>query len=271
MHRGDPAPAAVIRVLLPGPCRAAVSLFTVIPVPGGGDIGAARARVVLWLPAVGALLAVPAAGLLLAVEAGQHAAVRRLLAAALAIAVLAVLTGGLHLDGLADCADGLGSRRPRAEALAIMRRPDIGPFGVVALVFVIIGQISALAAIPAGPPAAAGLLLAVLTGRVCVVLATGPAFPPARQDGLGTLVAGGTSARARAAWTAVLLAAACGAAAASAGAAVLSVGATIAGLLAGLLLCRAAMRRLGGLTGDVYGAVVELSTAAVLLVLAAFG
>src|SRR5262249_56950232 len=92
--------------------------------PERGTDDAARAS--LGLPAVGLLLSVPAAAVLLAAEAGGHSGPRRLLAAALAIGVLALLTGGLHLDGLADTADGLGSRRLRDEALAIMRRSDIG-------------------------------------------------------------------------------------------------------------------------------------------------
>ena len=116
------------------PLRTSLGLFTVIPVRANPTIGEDdAAQAVRWLPAVGALLAVPVAGVLLAVQAGGHSTPRRLLAATLAIGVLALLTGGLHLDGLADTADGLGSRRPRDEALAIMRRSDIGPFGVAAL------------------------------------------------------------------------------------------------------------------------------------------
>ena len=115
------------------PLRTALGLFTILPVRAAPEIGRDdAARAVLWLPVVGLLLCVPAAAVLLAVEAGGHSGPRRLLAAALAIGVLALLTGGLHLDGLADTADGLGSRRPRDEALAIMRRSDVGPFGVAA-------------------------------------------------------------------------------------------------------------------------------------------
>ncbi len=72
--------------------------------------------------------------------------------------VIAVLTGGLHLDGLADTADGLGSRRPAADALAIMRRSDIGPMGVGALVLVLLVQVTAVAALPRLPLAVAALV-----------------------------------------------------------------------------------------------------------------
>ena len=251
--------------------RNSLSLFTVIPVqaiPGISKDEAARAM--LWLPVVGALIAVPAAGVLLAVEAGGHSTPRDLLAAALAVAALAFLTGGLHLDGLADTADGLGSRRPRHEALAIMRRPDVGPFGVAALVLVLLVQVTALATVRPGWPGAAALTAAVVTGRVAVVLATGPGSPPARPDGFGALVAGSTSHLARITAGAALLAAVAVAAALAWGppTAVRAVIAVLAGLLAGGLLRRLARRRLGGMTGDVFGAVVEVSSAAVLLVLA---
>jgi adenosylcobinamide-GDP ribazoletransferase len=98
----------------------ALSLFTVIPAGVRGVIRRdSAAKALPWLPAVGALLAALASGAMLAVQAGGHSDARRLLGAALAIAVLGLLTGGLHLDGLADTADGLGSRRPSREALAI--------------------------------------------------------------------------------------------------------------------------------------------------------
>jgi adenosylcobinamide-GDP ribazoletransferase len=251
--------------------RTALGLFTVIPVRAVPEIGRDEAsRAVLWLPAVGALLTVHAAGVLLAVEAGGHATPRLLLAAALAVGVLAALTRGLHLDGLADTADGLGSGRPRDQALAIMRRSDVGPFGVVTLLLVVVVQITALATIAPGWPAAASLALAVVTGRVAVVLATGPGSPAARPDGFGALVAGATAPRAMAAAGVALTAVVAVTAALAWGwpAAVRGVAAAVAGLLAGDLLRRAAKRRLGGMTGDVFGALIEVSTTTVLLVLA---
>jgi adenosylcobinamide-GDP ribazoletransferase len=253
------------------PLRAALGLFTIIPVRAAPGISRDEAgRAVLWLPVIGLLLAVPVAGVLLGVAAGGRSTPRLLLAAALAIGVLALLTGGLHLDGLADTADGLGSRRPRDAALAIMRRSDVGPFGVVALIVVLLVQIMALATVPPGWPAAAAAAAAVVTGRVAVVFATGPGSPAARPDGFGALVAGATTSLARLATGAALLAAVSAAAGLAWGlpAAVRGAAAVLAGLLAADLLRRMARRRLGGLTGDVYGALVEVATATVLLTLA---
>ena len=253
------------------PLRAALGLFTILPVKTAPEIGRDdAARAVLWLPVAGLLLAVPAAGVLFAVQAGGDSGPRRLLAAALAVGVLALLTGGLHLDGLADTADGLGSRRPREEALAIMRRSDVGPFGVAALLFTVLVQVTALATVAPGWPEAAALAAAAVTGRTAVVLATGPGSPPARPDGFGALVAGATTMRARVTAAVLLLAVTAAAAGTSWGPypALRAVIAVLAGLCAGELLRRLARRRLGGMTGDVFGALVEVSAAVTLLALA---
>ena len=260
-----PAPAAA-------PWRAALSLFTVIPVAGSAEMRReTAARAVLWLPVLGGLLGAVAAGALLAVEAGGHSGPRRLLAAAIAVAVLGALTGGLHLDGLADTADGLGSRRPRDEALDIMRRSDIGPMGVVALLLVVLLQVTALATVAPGRPEAVALVAAAVTGRVAVILAAGS--PAARPGGFGALIAGSATTRVRAAAVVVLLmvVGAGGAAAGGGALAVRSLAAVVTGLLAAALLQVAASRRLGGMTGDVFGALIEVCTVTVLLVFALSG
>ncbi len=276
-------------------------MFTILPVRVSDPVDADLAsRAVRWLPAVGALLAAPAAALMLAVGpgtgvggAGGDASLRRLLGAVLAVAVLGVLTGGLHLDGLADTADGLASRREAPAALDIMRRGDTGPLGVAALVFAVLLQVAALAVVP-WRLAAPGLVLGAVTARVAVILATGPGFPAARPGGFGALVAGRTPARVCVAAVALLLAAvaafgflAGGAGlfggAGLAGGGVLGAGgvlgggaltarlltAVVAGLLAATGLCVTARGRLGGLTGDVFGAVVEVTMTVTLVALAA--
>lgn len=251
--------------------RTAVSLFTAIPVGGEADLGEGdAARAVLWLPVVGLLLGLAGAVVMLAVGAGGSPGPRRLLGAVLAVALIALATGGLHLDGLADTADGLGSRRAPADALEIMRRSDVGPMGVAALTLVLLIQIAALAAIPRLSVAAMALVLAEVTGRVAVVAATGA--PAARPGGFGALVAGGTTARARALTVAGLgCAIVAGALAAGGptqnGAALAARGlaASLSGLLGGWLVQRMSHRRLGGMTGDVFGAILEVSAAIVLV------
>lgn len=253
----------------PRPAQVAVSMFTIIPVPGSGPVDEDVAgRAILWLPAVGVLLSVPAAAALLAVGLGGGAPLRRLLGAVLAVTVLGVLTGGLHLDGLADTADGLGSRRPRAAALEIMRRGDTGPLGVAALVLAVLLQVTALAALP-GRLAVVGLVLGAVTARTAVIVATGPAFPPARPGGFGALVAGRTPARVCVAAIILLVAAVAGAGELAAGTPLAArlLAATVAGLLAAAAVCVAARSRLGGLTGDVFGAVIELAMTATLIAL----
>lgn len=253
--------------------RAAVSLFTVIPVGGGGELREGdAARAVLWMPAVGLLLGLAGAGVMAGVGAGGADGPRRLLGAALAVALVALVTGGLHADGLADTADGLGSRRAAPEALAIMGRSDVGPMGVAALVLVLLIQVAALAAVPRVSLAAAALVLAQVTGRVAVVVATGS--PAARPGGFGALVAGQTTARARTLTVATLgcaiavaglAAGATGLTSNGAGLAATGLAAAFSGLLAGSLLQQVARRRLGGMTGDVFGAIVEVSAATVLV------
>lgn len=249
--------------------QVAVSMFTIIPVPVPGTVDEDVAgRAILWLPAVGVLLSAPAAVALLAVDLSGGAPLRRLLGAVLAVTVLGVLTGGLHLDGLADTADGLGSRRPRDAALEIMRRGDTGPLGVAALVLAVLLQVTALAALP-GHLAVAGLVLGAVTARTAVIVTTGPAFPPARPGGFGALVAGRTPARARVAALILLLAAVAGAGELAAGIPLAGrlLAATVAGLLAAAAVCVAARSRLGGLTGDVFGAVIELTMTVTLIAL----
>jgi adenosylcobinamide-GDP ribazoletransferase len=275
----------------PGPRRAsawrnALSLFTIIPVRASTEFGPGdAARAVLWLPGAGLLLGLIGGGVLdfvygMGSSGGPADGMRRLLGAVLAVAIIALLTGALHLDGLADTADGLGSRQPAAAALAIMRKSDIGPMGVAALVLALLIQVAALASVPpasAGPAGSvtgtAGLafVLAAVTGRVSVVLATGS--PAARPGGFGALVAGQTSVLARALSIVLLTAAvlAAGLAIGGAGLAARGVAAAGTGLLAGTAMRFIAVRRLGGTTGDVFGAVLEVSATAVLLACALGG
>jgi adenosylcobinamide-GDP ribazoletransferase len=176
----------------------------------------------------------------------------------LAIGVLAALSRGLHLDGLADLADGLGSRKPAAQALEIMKRSDIGPFGVVTLVLTLLVQVSALARadeIGRGPIAIAA---AAVASRLAITLACRRHMPSARPDGLGALVAGTVRPTAAAA----LVVAALAGAAAIAGTYAVAIA---IGLAVSLALTELSRRRLGGITGDVLGALAEITATACLL------
>jgi adenosylcobinamide-GDP ribazoletransferase len=275
-----------------GGLRLAVTLLTAVPLPGGSrrtgaqdrsasdsgalgapegsalgerspDFGAAPDRrtvaTAMYLaPVVGLALGGAAAGVLIGCRDGHTGP---LLAAVLAISVLAALTRALHLDGLADTADGLGSRLPAVQALAIMRRSDIGPFGVVTLVLTLLLQVSALTQaerIGRGP---LGIVAATVAARLAITLACRRGVPSARPTGLGALVAGTVHPVAGAA---LALAAVGGAAALGpVYAASVAVGLTCSVLVTGL-----ATGRLGGITGDVLGATAEIATTACLLVTA---
>jgi adenosylcobinamide-GDP ribazoletransferase len=247
--------------------RLAVTLLTAIPLPGGRSGGAAgrapsrrtAAAAMAWAPAVGLLLGAAAAAVL--ELAARRAHTGPLLAAVLAVAALALLTRGLHLDGLADTADGLGSRRPGAAALAIMKRSDIGPFGVVTLVLTLLVQVAALAQAQALGRGASAVIAAAVTGRLALPWACRRGVPAARGTGLGVLVAGTVPPAIPVALTAAALA----------GAYPFGIVVPIAvaaGLAASLALTALAVRRLGGITGDVLGALVEVATAVCLLVTA---
>jgi adenosylcobinamide-GDP ribazoletransferase len=179
-----------------------------------------------------------------------------LLAGVLVVAAGAALTRGLHLDGLADTADGLGSYRDAAGALEIMRKPDVGPFGVVVLVLVLLAQVAGAAELLTRPwlPALAGIVTATAAGRLAIALACWRPIRPARPDGLGALVAGTVGGPALVVAAVVLLAVSLLAAPHWLGPVSLA-----AGLAAAAALLGHAVRRLGGVTGDVLGAVCEVA------------
>ncbi|WP_405788618.1 adenosylcobinamide-GDP ribazoletransferase [Streptomyces sp. NBC_00029] len=214
--------------------------------------------------AVGLLAAVPGV-LLLLLGAGP------LLAAALTVAVPAALTRGLHLDGLADTADGLGSAKPAGEALRIMKQSDIGPFGVVTLVLVLLVQVAALSEIYADSwiRGALAAVVAAVTARLAMTLASRDGVPAARPEGLGAAVAGVVPRRVAAAVTAlVVVAAAAAALPMGLPAAGRSAAAVLAALLTAELLLRRCVRRFDGVTGDVFGALAEIAATTALIVLA---
>lgn len=243
---------------MPDGLRLALTTLTVLRVRGPRVLDRRRAGQAMSLaPAVGLLLGGLAAGVLLGLRAATG---DDLLPAVAAVALLAALTRGLHLDGLADTADGLASYLPAERAREVMKAPDVGALGMVAVVLSLALQAAALSA--TGAHGGAALLLAVGAGRIAVTAACTPRTPAAAANGLGALVAGTVPPPVPVLWAGVL---------AAGGAALfglLGAVAVVVGLLVAEVLRAHAVRRLGGITGDVLGALVEVTTTAVLVVLA---
>ncbi|MFF5531160.1 adenosylcobinamide-GDP ribazoletransferase [Streptomyces cinerochromogenes] len=240
--------------------RFAFGTLTVLPVRvHRWDREAARGGM-LCAPLAGLVVGGCAAGLgllLLLLGAGP------LLAAVASVAVPAALTRGLHLDGLADTADGLGSGRPAEDALRIMKQSDIGPFGVLTLVLVLLAQVAVLAQLYDGSwtRGAVAAVASAVTARLALTLAARAGVPAARPEGLGAAVAGSVP-------TAAALGAGVGVAAVAGAAGVHAAVAVAAGAGAAEVLLRMCVRRFGGVTGDVFGAVAETAATVSLAVLA---
>lgn len=239
----------------------ALGFLTTLPVPRAaqsaprpGDLG----RAAVWFPLVGLGLG----ALLLGADGVGRWLFPPLLAGALVVAFWAALTGGLHLDGLADCGDGLLAATSPERRLEIMRDPRLGAFGGLSLILFVLLKVLAVAALPAGDwwVRALPLLLAPVAGRWLLLLAARQ--PNARPGGLGADFALGL--RPAALWlagAATLLLTLLGGARGL-------VALALAHFLA-LLIFRAARARLGGVTGDVFGLTVELTELTVLLTFAA--
>ena len=238
---------------------AAVAFLTRVPVGrlvalGPDDV----ARGAVLFPLVGAGLGALVGGIAVALDSR----LTLLLAAALAVAVEALVTGAIHLDALADTADGLGAPT-RERALEVMRDPAIGSFGATALGLDLLVKTAALAALLDGPDSVLAAVAAFALGRAAP-LALSWALPYARAGGgVGASLAGAE----RAPWLAAGLALGIGIAVGVVGlrGLWLAVGAAGAVLVVGLV----ARQRVGGVTGDVLGAAVEFATTLALVAAAA--
>ncbi|MDE5459624.1 adenosylcobinamide-GDP ribazoletransferase [Bradyrhizobium sp. CSS354] len=241
--------------------RMAVSFVTILPVASSKPAGdGAIARAAWALPVAG--LAVGLAGALVYKLASRFGLAPNL-AALLALAATALVTGALHEDGLADTADGLGGGRTRERKLEIMRDSRIGTYGVCALILSFGLRWSALAAI-ANPWAVALALCAAHTAARAGLPAFMSQVSPARPDGLSAS-AGSPPGRS------IVIAFAVGilalVLALGPGKALVSL---ILLSLAGLMLARLAIRQIGGQTGDILGAFEQSGEILILLVAAAF-
>ena len=251
-----------------GPARRltlAVTFLTGIPLKVAGEVSPADLwRSMGWYPLVGLVIGAAA----WALYAGLTYVLPGLVAAILVVIFLELLTRGLHMDGVMDTADGILSGAPRDRALEIMKDHNVGAMGVVAAVLLLGLKVAALGAL-ARPEAAAPLLAGWTAARALPALdvywwpyarpaGTGEAFTRERSTGpvgmalafllAGVVVAGlaGMLLGALGSWYAGLVAAAASVAVA------LGVQALVA-------------RRLGGMTGDVYGMGIELAEAASLV------
>lgn len=250
--------------------RASLAFFTRIPVGGPQPTAAPPGRVLLLGPVAGAVLAVvaalPSVGMTVPAPASAG-----LLAPVTALAAVAYLTRGLHLDGLADFADGLGADRDARGSVQIMQRSDIGPFGVVTLILILLIDAAALGLLYEADLGWLGLLVALPAGRLAVLALCRPGIPPAPGSRLGSWVAGTVPLR-HAAGSMVIVTAAGGAAgwwaAGGPGGAAAAAAAIGTAVLVGLAVGRTSVRRFGGITGDVLGAGIELAQASALVVLA---
>jgi adenosylcobinamide-GDP ribazoletransferase len=212
-------------------------------------------------------LALPA-GLLTTV--GDAVRAPSLLVAAVVLGALALGSRGLHLDGLADTADGLASGYDRERALTVMRSGDIGPAGTATLLLVLLAQAGALSALSTGHAVRAGVAAAaaVVVSRAALVIACATGVPAARGDGLGATVAGSVPRRRAAVVVAATVAVAALALWWAGGTWWHVPVASALGLAASAVLLVRCVRRLGGVTGDVLGACVEVALTGTLATLA---
>ncbi|WP_018180073.1 adenosylcobinamide-GDP ribazoletransferase [Jongsikchunia kroppenstedtii] len=243
------------------PLRAAwlaTSWLTVVPVPQPKsaptrrDGGAALAATPVVGIALGAVLAALAYGL-------SRTDLPTLMIGLLLVTIAAALTRGMHLDGLADTADGLGCFGPPERAQQVMREGSVGPFGAATLVLAIAIQATGFAALTDhGHWLQLGYAVAI--GRVAAVLTARSSLKPFSDNGFGALVIG-TQRVSAILWVVAAIAAG----------AVIDLdqpwrGPVITAVVLAIVWAFGAhcARRFGGLSGDTLGASIEIATAATL-------
>ena len=234
----------------------AASFLTRLRLPalaGGAEVGTS----VRWFPLVGALLG--GTGAALAWILRDLFAMPSTLTATILVALGAWVTGAIHLDGLADTADGFGGGHTRGEVLRIMRDPVVGAYGAIALVLVLTMKVAALTELLTRGSALPFMVAAPALSR-WTIAALAAWLPYARADGgLGRAVTDERTA------PGLLLSTITAAAIAVAALRFQAVVPIAVAVLATCWIGRLGLRRIGGVTGDVFGASVELTETAVLV------
>jgi adenosylcobinamide-GDP ribazoletransferase len=246
--------------------RLATGTLTVIPsgpIPEIDRSMAARAMGIAPLAVVP--LAVVAVGVSWVTAA---AGLPELVVGLLVVGTLALGSRGMHLDGLADTVDGLGSGWDRERALKIMARGNTGPMGAAALMIMIGLQAAAIGRIVVDLPSAIFLGAVICCSRCALALACRRGVPAAKNQGLGVAVAGSVPwIAAFLAWLGVAMILGIGQALIGGSYALGAIAAVVAAAGVVLLVWRCE-RRLGGVTGDVMGASIEVALTIVLVGLA---
>lgn len=235
----------------------ALSFLTILPVSPQTTALLPLGRAARFFPLVGLLLG----ALLTSAHFVFSTFFNPLLAATLTVSLWALLTGGLHLDGLADCCDGLLAAAPPERRLEIMRDPRVGAFGAVGLSLCLIAKVTALATLPSNSVLFAVYGATIFSRWLIVLVAQQPL---ARPGGLAEEFRRGLSRET------LLLATLLPAVLLLFG--VVEIRVLIAGVLAygsAWLIGRLARARLGGITGDVLGLTVEVTELVFLLTFAA--
>jgi adenosylcobinamide-GDP ribazoletransferase len=237
--------------------RLAVGTLTVLPVPPPRRVSGPEAAVAMAVAPIAVLpVAIAAAA---AAWGGDLLGLPPLVVATLTVAVLGLATGGLHLDGLADTVDGLATHGTRARRLEVMRRGDLGPSGAAALLLVLAVQVGALSALVAQGSSPVAVVLAVVVSRAVLAPVCMRGLAAARADGLGSSVVG-TVPPLAAALVVCLTAVVVNVVVGPRG--LLGLAVALVAVCVVVLTCH---RKLGGSTGDVLGACVEIAFAAYLV------
>jgi adenosylcobinamide-GDP ribazoletransferase len=215
-----------------------------------------------FYPLIGALIGGGLAGLAYVLGMSRLPLAAPLLPAALVLTAWVGITGGLHLDGWADCCDALFVPASRERRLEILRDPRLGSFGGIGLALLLIVKLAAIQGMAAPPERGLLLLVIPAAARWALVIAA-RAFPLARAGGMAASYRKGLGTRELVIATVTVLLVTALSFALTGWHALIPLAAAP---LVMLVMARLAVGRLGGLTGDVYGAIVEVAETTALVI-----